>query len=789
LVLAQVAAGGDSPQGDLRVQDGHVQEATVGPAVDSVQAGDSLAGTLNWFFVIDDFDLSVTNPTITVDSGYPASAFTGLGASSFPVTVTQASLDAGQSFFSNPLAQFGVTTIPTTMTAGFDSSRSVTPAVVPVGGGDQQVTVSVTPQTTGPDYKVSVGDLPGVTVTADSGPSNLDQGETLDELPGEFDLNNAVAGKTYTFTFTDSVPNPYGVPWTHKPFVFVNGGVENISCCSGPSNSVDFADSTLDGGTPGRGHVTYSVDQTVNNWAIDNGNFSEVQYGALDVPPTLPAPTLGASPTTVVRPAPFSINGTGIPGGTVSLFDGANQVQSGIPVNGTGNWSTSLSPIVGSHTLTAIETISDATSAASAPVTVNVVPATPGITQATAVSSGNEVGSGGALNASAAPASFTLTGNGFFGAGQTPPTGSTVTVFEGSTPLGSAVVGSNSSWSLTASLGFGLHTLTATQTLAGETSGLSTPFVLNVLATPTSFKVGLSSNTVVSDAGVTVKVTALDSNGHTLTAFAGPVKLSDLSGTLQAGGVSWANGVGTASVTFSAAFNPDRVTATDPNDAVTGSSGTFDLIGPLDHFFVGSPGTPISAGSTATVRITAQDSLNQTVTDYSGTVTLSDLSHTLSLVGPISWSGGVGTATVTFAGAFNPDRVTATDTLDAVTSSSGTFDLIGPLDHFLVGTPGSSIIAGATGTVRITAQDSLNQTVKAYSGTIALSDLSGSLTVIGPITWSGGVATVSVSFSAAFNPDRVTATDSVSGATGTSGTFQVKPPSSGTPGTPLPGGL
>ena len=63
--------------------------------------------------------------------------------------------------------------------------------------------------------------------------------------------------------------------------------------------------------------------------------------------------------------------------------------------------------------------------------------------------------------------------------------GSTVTVVEGTTTLGSALVGSNGQWSLPVQLGFGAHTLAASETLAGETSPSSPPFVVIVRANPT----------------------------------------------------------------------------------------------------------------------------------------------------------------------------------------------------------------------------------------------------------------------------------------------------------------
>ncbi len=253
----------------------------VGSGTDAVSASQLLNGTWSWFFTIDDNDVVVADPTITVDSGYPVSAFPGGlgGATSFPVSVGQASLSPGESFFSNPLAQFGVTTIQATMSPGFDSTRSVTPLTIPIGGGHQKLTVTITPRTTLGGYKVAIyPDIPGVTDTQVSGPT---------------DLNNLQADMTYTIVYDLDVPNPFGVPFAFKPGVHVNGGLPNsidwnsFNCCTGPTNSVSFADPSLDGGTPGRGHVTYSVDQTVNNWSVINGSFLEVGYdGLVLLPPT-----------------------------------------------------------------------------------------------------------------------------------------------------------------------------------------------------------------------------------------------------------------------------------------------------------------------------------------------------------------------------------------------------------------------------------------------------------------------------------------------------------------------
>ena len=275
LSLSAFAIGSDAaagPGASLNVQDGHVLIAEAGPGVDAVSASQVLNGVWGWFFVIDDTSVSVTTPTVTVDSGYPISAFPGLGgASSFPVSASQAALGAGESYFPN--LNF-VSTIPASMSPGFDSTRSVSPQTIPVGGGHQQVTVTITPRTTLGGYKVAIyNNVPGVSVTQVSGP---------------VDWNNLQADTTYTIVYDLSVPNPFGVPFAYEPNVHVNGGVGTTqSCCTGPSNAVSFADPTLDGGISGRGQVTYSVDQMVDSWSTENGSFLEISYGGvLLLPPT-----------------------------------------------------------------------------------------------------------------------------------------------------------------------------------------------------------------------------------------------------------------------------------------------------------------------------------------------------------------------------------------------------------------------------------------------------------------------------------------------------------------------
>jgi subtilisin family serine protease len=83
--------------------------------------------------------------------------------------------------------------------------------------------------------------------------------------------------------------------------------------------------------------------------------------------------------------------------------------------------------------------------------------------------------------------------------------------------------------------------------------------------------------------------------------------------------------------------------------------------GPVTHFKVKVSPTSAPAGTNLTVKVTAQDPANLTVTGYTGPITLSDLSGNLVVVSPPTWAGGIGTATVKVTAPYHNDKVTATD--------------------------------------------------------------------------------------------------------------------------------
>jgi hypothetical protein len=134
-------------------------------------------------------------------------------------------------------------------------------------------------------------------------------------------------------------------------------------------------------------------------------------------------------------------------------------------VAANGAWSLAVTLALGAHTLTATQTdtVWNLTSVLSSSVSITVYtqPAPPAISSAS-------VGS-----VSFGAATVTVHGTGV--------AGETITLYDGSTAVGTATVASNGTWTLPVRLASGSHTLTATQTLtAGVTSNAGGGFIVTV---------------------------------------------------------------------------------------------------------------------------------------------------------------------------------------------------------------------------------------------------------------------------------------------------------------------
>ncbi len=240
------------------------------------------SGQRDWGFILgNNSQTSVTNPTISVQSGYDPSQYNfiwqGQPVTTFPVTATQSALNPGQEFGPVPLES----NVPVTFTLGFNSTRIVSPSLIPAGGTDQMVSVTVNlmdsryasvPPNISSFIVVGIGsNLPGVSLVSTTNPNNLNQGEMLTtSVPSgslfRWILDDPQLHKAYRFTATLHVPNTSGTSFTYRPEVGVSGQRDTTLCTACTGSSVTIADATLDGSIPGSGGATFSVDETDHTW-------------------------------------------------------------------------------------------------------------------------------------------------------------------------------------------------------------------------------------------------------------------------------------------------------------------------------------------------------------------------------------------------------------------------------------------------------------------------------------------------------------------------------------------
>ncbi|MGK3124521.1 Ig-like domain-containing protein [Candidatus Pantoea formicae] len=173
-----------------------------------------------------------------------------------------------------------------------------------------------------------------------------------------------------------------------------------------------------------------------------------------------------------------TLTGTAEAGATVSVYDGSTLLGT-VVVGADGTWSfTSPALADGQHSLTT--TVTDAagnTSAASDPITFTVDTIAP-TAAAGLVVSDDVGGTQGALTAGATTDDNTPTLSG------TAEPGTYISVYDGTTLLGTATVGADGTWSFTTpALSNGAHSLTVTVTdAAGNVSPATDPFNFSVTA-------------------------------------------------------------------------------------------------------------------------------------------------------------------------------------------------------------------------------------------------------------------------------------------------------------------
>jgi hypothetical protein len=296
---------------NLNAQDNQVRVFRTSSDVDAVGESDPLAGTMGWNLVVFNSSVcAVSSPTITATSGLASALFSPPVV--FPLIRTAPTL-AGNSGFQVTDVGPGRSSVPALFTPGFQSSRSMSPLVIPAGGTTQTVTVQVTPidpafNTPDAQITVIVSDI-SISSTA-MGPNNQSDGETLmspacpsGSASCQWSLKGVKLNKTYVFSATLQVPNTTGAPSSYKPALTVS-----VTPNERPFGQAQFAqgrtisDPTLDGGTPGSGSIAYSVAETGAVWFTSLTHSYQVSYASLAVnrPPTFVTPPTPANGSEVI---------------------------------------------------------------------------------------------------------------------------------------------------------------------------------------------------------------------------------------------------------------------------------------------------------------------------------------------------------------------------------------------------------------------------------------------------------------------------------------------------------
>ncbi|MCL5036183.1 MAG: PQQ-binding-like beta-propeller repeat protein [Chloroflexi bacterium] len=269
-----------------------------------------------------------------------------------------------------------------------------------------------------------------------------------------------------------------------------------------------------------------------------------------------------------------------------------------------------------------------------------------------------------------------------------------------------------------------------------------------------------------------VTLTAQDANNNTVTSFTSTASLTDTTGTINPVTTdAFTAGTWTGSVTITGAQPDVQVTATASGKSGTGNQFDVEPAG-LHHFLISNIGSPQTAGQPFSVTLTAQDAHNNTVTSFTSTAAVSDITGTVTPSTTTAFTAGVWTGDLTVTGAGTNNTITVS--AEGKSGTSSQFD-VNPdvLDHFNVSNIGSPQTAGQAFSVTLTAQDANNNTVTSFTNTASLADTTGTIDPATTGVFTAGAWTGSVTITSAQADVQITA--AASGKSGTSSQFDVDP--------------
>jgi hypothetical protein len=288
-------------------------------------------------------------------------------------------------------------------------------------------------------------------------------------------------------------------------------------------------------------------------------------------------------------------------------------------------------------------------------------------------------------------------------------------------------------------------------------------------STPDHLVVSVSPAKSTLGQAVTVTAVVKDATGATVSDYSGPANWRDLFGALDASSpADFAGGISRTKELLTKPVNGDVIFL--DTAGVTGESGHFTAVGPVDHFDVQMPASVPSASPVA-VKAIARDSAGNLVSGFAGTAAVQDRAGVLAAPAAVTFSGGTGQATLQFSGPTSSDQLLLA--AGAAAGMSRQFKVVGPIDHIDVSLSSSATTASPF-TVTARARDALGDLVTSFNGPASWTDRSSALQPAAPSDFVAGVSTTTVTAPKPFHADLITVTSSA--VTGSSKPFNVVGP-------------
>ncbi|MFH0848407.1 MAG: hypothetical protein V1857_02760, partial [archaeon] len=354
----------------------------------------------------------------------------------------------------------------------------------------------------------------------------------------------------------------------------------------------------------------------------------------------------------------------------------------------------------------------------------------------------------------------------------------TITTYTGSNSLNDSTgtINPTATGSFTGGTWTGSVTITKAQTgisittTGGGKSGTSNSFNIDASSELDHFAIAIISSPQTAGVSFTVTITSKDAYNNTVTMYSGSNSLSDSTGTISPTATgAFSSGVWTGSVTITKAQT--GITITTSSSGKSGTSNSFSVNpAALDHFTFASISSLQIAGTGFTIAITSKDAYNNTVTAYTGSNTLSDLTGTIAPTTTGAFSSGVWSGSVTITKSQTGISIATSGSGKSGTSNSFNIN-VGSLDHFTFNTITGPQTAGVSFTITIMSKDAYNNTVTAYAGSNTLSDSTGTISPTSTSVFSSGVWIGSVTITKAQTGIIITTTGS--GKSGNSNSLDV----------------